>query len=112
MNETIEKLIASGKEGPWWDFKQTYHQNNAALVHDILCMANVLHDGDRYLIFGVNDEGLITGVPEDGKQLNQANLIDLLRKVSFAEHHCPIFSCTTSHSSIRCWLFYKFVTSE
>lgn len=53
MNETIEKLIASGKEGPWWDFKQTYHQNNAALVHDILCMANVLHDGDRYLIFGV-----------------------------------------------------------
>lgn len=34
MNETIEKLIASGKEGPWWDFKQTYHQNNAALVHD------------------------------------------------------------------------------
>nr|WP_232058714.1 MULTISPECIES: hypothetical protein [Citrobacter freundii complex] len=23
MNETIEKLIASGKEGPWWDFKQT-----------------------------------------------------------------------------------------
>lgn len=33
MNETIEKLIASGKEGPWWDFKQTYHQNNAALVH-------------------------------------------------------------------------------
>lgn len=89
MNETIEKLIASGKEGPWWDFKQTYHQNNAALVHDILCMANVLHDGDRYLIFGVNDEGVITGVPEDGKQLNQANLIDLLRKVSFAEHHCP-----------------------
>lgn len=28
-------------------------------------------------------------MPEDGKQLNQANLIDLLRKVSFAEHHCP-----------------------
>ncbi|WP_224358814.1 hypothetical protein [Klebsiella grimontii] len=46
-----------------------YHQNNAALVHDILCMANVLHDGDRYLIFGVTDEGLITSVPEDGKQL-------------------------------------------
>ena len=22
MNETIEKLIASGKEGPWWDFKR------------------------------------------------------------------------------------------
>ncbi|EPS4612451.1 hypothetical protein [Klebsiella michiganensis] len=44
MNETIEKLIASGKEGSWWDFKQTYHQNNAALVHDILCMANTLHD--------------------------------------------------------------------
>ncbi len=54
MNETIEKLIASGKEGPWWDFKQTYHQNNAALVHDILCMANVLHDGDRYQKFDQN----------------------------------------------------------
>lgn len=26
MNETIEKLIASGKEGPWWDFKQTYQK--------------------------------------------------------------------------------------
>ncbi|HDR2621423.1 TPA: ATP-binding protein [Enterobacter chuandaensis] len=89
MNKTIEKLIASGKEGSWWDFKQTYHQNNACLVHDILCMANVLHDGDRYLIFGVTDEGVITGVPENGKQLNQANLIDLLRKVDFAEHRCP-----------------------
>ncbi|WP_260579255.1 ATP-binding protein [Proteus mirabilis] len=72
------KTDCSEKEGPWWDFKQTYHQNNAALVHDILCMANVLHDGDRYLIFGVNDEGVITGVPEDGKQLNQANLQDPL----------------------------------
>lgn len=32
MNETIEKLIASGKEGPWWDFKQTYHQNENLLL--------------------------------------------------------------------------------
>lgn len=43
MNKTIEKQISSGKEGSLCDFKQTYHQNNAALVHDIRCMVNTLH---------------------------------------------------------------------
>ena len=91
MNETIEKLIASGKEGPWWDFKQTYHQNNAALVHDILCMANVLHDGDRYLIFGVNDEGLITGVPgKFNRSVKKSKFCRApLSGYSAAPHHTP-----------------------
>ncbi|WP_347289663.1 hypothetical protein [Kluyvera georgiana] len=51
MNETIEKLIASGKEGPWWDFKQTYHQNNdrgtgKCMISRILwAVMNKMNDG-------------------------------------------------------------------
>lgn len=49
------ELIASGKEGVYWDFKQEYSQEAKVidLIHDIICLANADHDGDRYLIFGV-----------------------------------------------------------
>lgn len=28
-------------------------------LHDIICMANNLEDGDAYLIYGANDDGTI-----------------------------------------------------
>ena len=36
----IYDIIASKREGDYWDFKQVYHSNKADLIHDILCMAN------------------------------------------------------------------------
>lgn len=87
VNE-ISNLIGAKKEGNYWDFKEIPHNNNAALLHDILCLANTSHSGNRYIIYGVTDPadgcrlvGLNTG------QLNrktQAGFIDLLRSKKFA----------------------------
>ena len=86
MNEHDELLatalnLASRKtEGRYWDFKLQHHENNAELIHDILCLSNAEHEGQRYLIFGVEDQSYelhsITGTP--GRK-SQANIAGLLR---------------------------------
>ena len=87
VNE-ISNLINSKKEGDYWDFKEVPHDNNAALLHDILCLANCAHSGSRYIIYGITD-------PSDGckligltdGQLNrktQTGFIDLLRSKKIA----------------------------
>ncbi len=83
----ISDLIESKREGQYWDFKGEHHNNNANLLHDILCLANALHKGNKYLIFGVSDptKGCeIIGVNNDTNRKNQANLIDFLRCKHFA----------------------------
>lgn len=44
------------REAEWLDFKKEYHDNNASLLHDILCLANSYSNSDRYLVFGVADD--------------------------------------------------------
>ncbi len=84
----VSELIRSKKEGNYWDFKEVPHDSNAALLHDILCLANASHSGNRYIIYGVTD-------PVDGCRLigltagqqnrkTQAGFIDLLRSKKFA----------------------------
>lgn len=51
----IEILLTSKREGQYWDFKEMYHENKSELLHDILCLANALHKGNRFLIYGVSD---------------------------------------------------------
>ena len=84
----ILRLIESKREGDYWDFKQEPHDNNASLLHDILCLSNSLHRGNRFLIYGVSDpkEGTeIIGLSEG--QINrksQVQFIDFLRSKPFA----------------------------
>ncbi len=56
MENLIVQLIESKKEGTWWDFKREHHSCSLDLLHDILCLSNVIHLGDRYLIIGVSDD--------------------------------------------------------
>ncbi|MCB1044420.1 MAG: ATP-binding protein, partial [Acidobacteria bacterium] len=82
----ISDLIASGREGKYWDFKEQYHDNKAALLHDIICLANSLHKGSKYLIFGVTDpyKGCqIVGI-QANRKYSQSNLIDFIRSMKFA----------------------------
>lgn len=69
-------------------FKSAPHENKASLLHDIICLSNSLHKGDRYLIIGISDpdEGCkIIGLTKGQKdRKNQANLIDFLRTKPFA----------------------------
>ena len=77
---TVLNLASRKTDSRYWDFKLQHHENNAELIHDILCLANAEHDGERYLIFGVEDQSYelhsITGTP--GRK-SQADIAGLLR---------------------------------
>lgn len=80
------ELIDSNREGTHWDFKAECHKNNAELLHDILCLANAQHKGDRFLILGISDppECEIKGVAGDKHRKTQVQYIDLIRSKHFA----------------------------
>lgn len=84
----IRKFINSKREGDYWDFKEEPHDNKASLLHDILCLANSLHKGNKYLIFGVTDpkNGVqIKGLaPRQKNRKDQVHIIDFLRTKKFA----------------------------
>lgn len=71
------------RESEWLDFKQEYHDNNASLLHDMLCLANSYAESDRYLVFGVSDARAVVGVVGDANRKTNANLQDFLRQANF-----------------------------
>jgi len=88
LESRIINLISSKREGDYWDFKREPHENNASLLHDIICLSNSLHRGCRFLIFGVSDPneganviGLTNG--QNGRK-TQVQYIDFLRTKPFA----------------------------
>lgn len=88
LESKILSLINSKREGDFWDFKREPHENNASLLHDIICLSNSLHRGRRFLIFGVSDpnEGAnVIGLTNGQKgRKNQVQFIDFLRTKPFA----------------------------
>jgi hypothetical protein len=92
MNYQDLQLILRENEHTHLDFKLLYG-GNPDFVHDIICMANVLGDKPRHLVFGVNDQKEIVGLADDQKKaLN--NIIDTLRgaKLNFMPH-LELFNC-------------------
>lgn len=80
MIELLKKIISQG-ESEGVDFKIKWHSNNAKLLHDILCLSNSKFDGDRYLLFGVNDSGEAVGLSDLSCRKNQANVSDFIRSL-------------------------------
>jgi len=95
VENLITQLIESKKEGTWWDFKREHHSCSLDLLHDILCLSNVIHPGDRYLIIGVSDEYELLDVKANMPRRKQSDIIDLLKKKDFAEDSVPNVSLTT-----------------
>jgi hypothetical protein len=90
FEDEIFELIASKREGDYWDFKREHHHNMADFLHDILCMANSQQDHDCYIIFGVEDKtGNIVGIENDENRRNQQGIIDFLRSKKFAGDSRP-----------------------
>jgi hypothetical protein len=89
MLELVEQLVLEKQEGDWWDFKQKHHSNLIDLLHDVLCMANIIYNGDRFIIFGVNDDYEIVGLKEGDVRYTQADILNFLRTKSFANHNIP-----------------------
>lgn len=77
--EIVENLIQSHREDDWWDFKECHHEDKAALLHDIICLANNRVNHDAYLIFGVRDKAFeIIGAENDSNRRNQQHITDFL----------------------------------
>ena len=92
LADEVERLRETQKEGVYWDFKQEHHNNKTDLLHDILCLANAEHDGDRYLIFGVEDGSMnLHDLKNDSNRRTQANILTFLKdnQSKFAEGHYP-----------------------
>jgi len=93
LEPIIRELIASKQEGDYWDFKVKPHDNKADLLHDLLCLANSRHKGDRFLIFGVDDPAdgaAIVGLGPAGKgRKTQADYLDFLGSQHFAGGNRP-----------------------
>ncbi len=72
------------KESEFLDFKLKWHEDNAELIHDILCLSNSNFEGPRFLIIGASDEGVVEGVSENDKtRKTQAQLYDLIGNSNF-----------------------------
>lgn len=41
LTELVESLICTGREDDWWDFKECYHEDRAALLHDIISFSSI-----------------------------------------------------------------------
>jgi hypothetical protein len=70
-------------ECEWLDFKQSFHDSNVKLLHDIICLVNAKTDRDRYLVFGVADDKKIVGIENDGNKKKSADIQDLLKQSNF-----------------------------
>lgn len=85
VSEFVQELIQTGREDDYWDFKECHHDDKAALLHDIICLANNRANRDAYLIFGVRDKTFeIIGVESDSKRRNQQVMVDFLSSKNFA----------------------------
>jgi len=88
----VRQLVDKKKEGTWWDFKREHHENQLDLLHDILCLANAIHSGDRYLIIGVSDNYEYIDVNKGKIRRKQSDIIDLLKSKKFADDNVPVVS--------------------
>ncbi len=71
--------IIKNAESEWLDFKEFFYSNNADLVHDILCMANVLQEESRFIVIGVSNDKSRIGLQPGTIYKTQADISQLLR---------------------------------
>ena len=83
FNEICD-LVEKKVEGHFWDFKmEWYIDKSADLIHDILCLVNSTHHGNKYIIIGVQNDGTVVGV-DNIQRMTQAQVIDAVRKAKFS----------------------------
>jgi len=70
-------------EAEHFDRKKEFHSNNAELIHDILCLCNSYSYQDRFLVFGIADNGTVVGIKGDPKRKTSSDFQDLIRQSNF-----------------------------
>ena len=86
LRDEVSYLISLRQEGGYWDFKKQWHDKKTNLLHDIICMANNLHNRNAYIIIGVDEEDnfAIVDVKADPNRRNTQNMVTFLRDKKFA----------------------------
>ena len=80
LSATILGLMGRRTEGLSWDFKLKHHDNKADIVHDVLCLANADHAGQRYLVFGVDDQSFeVSSIVNTPGRRSQADIVSVFR---------------------------------
>ena len=105
MQDIIEALIASGREGEYWDFKKQPHTDKGDLLHDIICLANSLSTNTKYLIIGVSDPAedcRVVGLQKDTPDRKKSHHFnDFLRDKKFAGGYRPSVELNTLQTNAK-----------
>lgn len=92
LEKIVKSFIDGESEGSYWDFKRSWHSNNADLLKDIICMANntTVNMQDGYIIFGVEDKTYkVIGISGDENRKNQENIIGFLSSQIWSGEEMP-----------------------
>ena len=86
LKEEILRLVSMKQEGGYWDFKKQWHDKRTDLLHDIICMANNLHNRAAYIIIGIDEEQdyAVVDVKADPNRRNTQKMVDFLKDKKFA----------------------------
>lgn len=95
LKQIVVELIARKTEGGYWDFKRSWHESNADLLHDIICMANNIENRDAYIIIGVANSGELNDITTDKNRKKTEHLISFLRTKRFVGQFRPIVKVET-----------------
>lgn len=95
LKHIVVELIARKTEGGYWDFKRIWHESNADLLHDIICMANNIENRDAYIIIGVANSGELNDISTDKNRKKTEHLISFLRTKRFVGQFRPIVKVET-----------------
>ena len=84
----VYRCIAKKQEGDSWDFKRQWYdqeKDKADLLHDVICMANLIKEEDGLIIIGVDeaDNCSICDVSDDPNRKNTHEMVKFLRDKPF-----------------------------
>ena len=90
VENIIKELLSKGYEGGYWDYKEDYTSCKEDKLIDIICMANNIEGRDAYLIYGVDDNGVVKGIATTtATRYTTKTVTEFLRSKPFAGQYIP-----------------------
>ena len=90
VENIIKELLSKGYEGGYWDYKEDYTSCKEDKLIDIICMANNIEGRDAYLIYGVDDNGVVKGIETTtATRYTTKTVTEFLRSKPFAGQYIP-----------------------
>ena len=92
IQQRVIKYINLQHEGDSWDFKREWHHDTADLLHDVICMSNLLVADEGLIIIGVDEESSysVCDVTADPNRRDTMEMANFLRDKPFASGVRPM----------------------